>query len=121
MSVESLLPGQRADAPVKGTKSLSDLTSAWRYIPTADFDQASAKGTPAGFVLDYAVAVEGDGAVYVAEGDVTALDPAPVGMKVTQGAPLNCTAHGAGVRGISIRSVPDSAVARLIIGASTWA
>lgn len=122
---QKVLPGQRVDAPVKGVKVFGALTSAWSFVATADFDQVSAKGQPAGFVLDYSVVVEGDGAVYIAEGDVRGLvddedNPLVTGMKVTAASPLNCTAHGAGLEGISIRSVPDSTVARIVIGASSF-
>lgn len=112
------------DAPVKATRTLgageSALTDAWVFVPITSCERASAKGTPAGELVEYAVSVEGDGAVYICEGDVTALDPAPTGIKVTAGSPFNGTCKAAGLAGLSLRSVPDGVAGQLVIGTTSF-
>lgn len=118
-----LLP-QSVDAPVRGTRTLGAgelaLTSAWAYQPIATCDQASAKGAPAGELVEYAVVVEGEGAVYIAEGDVTAIDPAPPGIRVIAGAPFYASCRGAGLEGLSLRSVPDGVTGQLVVASTSF-
>lgn len=112
----NLLHGLAVDAPAKGFLALTPGV-AWTHSATNTFSQASAKGAPDGDVVEYAVVVDGNGSIYVFEGDATGKNVVTVpGMKVTSATPLNGRCHGSGVAGLSFRS-PDGAQGYAIIGA----
>lgn len=116
--------GMAVDGPVKGEIVLGpsdeQLTDAWAAYAVTDFARNSSKGPPGGELVSYAIRVEGAGAVYVCEGDVSDLDPAPTGVKVIDGAPYMASCHGAGLQHISLRSVPDDVAGQVVISCSTF-